>query len=211
MRIAIDWAGTIIREKDIFEKLSNGKEYFGPKSWDEYFPYNISEKEYKTFMSNSELYPGSLETVNNLNGGNLGPYAKDQLYIIFDDKPRSSEVSNPQKNLLFNKKINDFGMEPDGTYINSDKLSLYKSISLDLAIDDDPRICMSLAFSGIKSILILRKWNRNFSKDILDIVVPEQKLEKIKNNMFFAEDFSETLKIIKRQKGNKKDEIKKKS
>jgi hypothetical protein len=202
-RILFDWGGTICNDSLLFQYINNlgfNKDYiFKPDSWDNIKNVGCDDfflKNSNNFFNISSFYNGAEYALDIFHGteGNSSEY---ENYIVFDGKP---ELDFPQDKiqLLLAKNLQERGVRINGLYVNSDKLSLAKSINADFVIDDDPRIVLSLASYNIKSILISRLWNRQFSIDNINYFIPSRKKLTVMKNIFLAEDFDDVERIIKK-------------
>jgi hypothetical protein len=116
---------------------------------------------------------------------------RSQIFILFDNKPHllSQEPQETIRDIAFWLDKNH--CKANGIYVESDKLGIAKQCGVDIFVEDDPRIAITLANAGIKVILMLRSWNKKFSLDILDLITTKEKQEKIKENIYFADDWHE--------------------
>ena len=139
----------------------------------------------------SELRSGwtGTEYLNDNHGSN-GRASLTETYIVYDNWPEL-KLSIEQITFLMAKSISNNCAKVNGFYIESNKISLAKQTGCAIAIEDDPRIALSYANSGIKVVLLLRKWNRLFSKDTLRLCVPEHKISGLTDNICLAEDWIE--------------------
>lgn len=199
--ILIDWGGTIIRDDYLFkliaEKSNNNKDFFqSPDSWEkiEYIGNENYFKDIKNkFFNIGECYPLAEEVISSFTG--TKQKSRTKTYINFDNKPN---LNNNLENSLqkLSESIYDRNIDCNGIYINSDKINLCKILQVQIAIEDDPRIAISLALSGVKTILMMRKWNKEFNVKDLELTMKKEKFEYIKNNIFIAEDWFDTGYII---------------
>jgi len=202
VKILVDWGGTIIRDKDLFkniaEKSGNTKtKWESPNSWNKI--RHIGDKNYfedikDSFFMMGEEYQDAVNSVSFFCGEDLNK-SESFVYIVFDNKP---EVFQSQDESL--KKLafawNNRKGTANGLYVERNKIILAKQIQSDIIVDDDPRIAIAAAVSGVKVILMLREWNRHFRSEDLIYYVKEEGLEKAKSNIMFAEDwFDASIKI----------------
>jgi hypothetical protein len=215
IKIFIDWGGTLVDDHELFSiisKKSNNEKaiWESPESWDmiRYIGNNnYFDQAQNTFIADCNVKKDAISVINNYRGDN-GPSSKTETFILFDNKPNIN--IEPQKIIMqMAFKMNTEGLKVNGFYVNSDKLFLAKQHSVDIFIDDDPRIAIGLACSNIKCILLLRKWNRLFDINNLYLTYNKDKIEKIKNNLIIAENWLECDIIINQLINdlNKKKEI----
>jgi hypothetical protein len=195
-KMLIDWGGTIIRDEYFFNYISiqskNLKtKWASPKSWDKIryigelnFFDTIKEK----FFLIQDEYPGSTEIINRFFGNSQE--SESQTFIVYDNNP---DLGCKINKTIFKLSIaiQQRGINTNGVYVEKDKLRLAKNIGIDLLIDDDPRIAIASSSSGIKTILMIRKWNRFFDLENLKYYTREENIKRIKDNFFIAEDWEE--------------------
>jgi len=201
-KILLDWNGVIARENDLFKNITEKSlnpnyKYESSDSWDnirKIGTINYFSKIEKFFFDYQTIYDGAKEFINKTYSKNEN--SEYSNYIIYDNKPK---INLTIDQIIFNlsKNLVQLGYYSNGIYVDSDKIKMAKIIGVDFIIDDDPRIVIAGAYSGIKSILMLRKWNSMFSFDNLKMTTQKDKYEKIIENAFIAEDFYECSQIIK--------------
>lgn len=202
VKIMVDWGGCIFRDSDLFSEICKnsgaGEKHFnGPLSWDnirsignENFFDTIQDK----FFDISTDYADAIDVVSCF-CGSKGMSSKTETYVVYDNKPFlkiNPDMAVAKMAKLFSEKR----AKANGFYFDSDKLALSKRICATIAVDDDPRICIALASVGIKTILLLRKWNRFFSKKTFNLYVPEHKVNDIYKNITIAEDWIEVKQVV---------------
>ena len=193
-KILVDWGGTIIRDdylfKAIAEKSNNHKDVFiSPDSWKKikYIGNENYFKEIKNkFFNIGECYPNSEEVISSFFGKSVD--SKTRIYINFDNNP-NLEFLTEQSLKNITESIYNRNIDVNGVFINSDKIKLCKNNQIDIVVDDDPRIAISMALAGIKCVLMLKKWNKAFDIDMLQITMKEEKFKIIKENIYIAEDW----------------------
>ena len=194
-KILIDWGGTLVRDAELFEEIArksgNSKISFdSPDRWDNIKfvgTENYFEKIEHRFFSMGRTYVYAEDALKEL-------YEKYQIHIVYDNRPQfESSVNRTQ--LLLAKTLTERRIEISGIFVDPDKLSICKNLKIDVAVEDDPRIAMSLASAGIRTILISRLWNRSFSLD--SQYIPSKKKEAIQKNLIITEDWFETSQWIK--------------
>lgn len=212
--ILFDWGGTIIRDNILAEKLGNMSysyygEFTGADFWnkssgsedqkilesDSFDPdhwSNINAENdrnfFKKFLYGGEVYDQAFETINSFRSTSAN--SKSKTYIVFDNKP-SINASYDKMQFTLARAISHKGGHVNGSYVEQDKINLIKRLNIDIIVDDDPRIILAAASTGVKSILISRLWNRRFSLNDIDIYIPERKRDNIKKNTIIAEDWYE--------------------
>jgi hypothetical protein len=213
VNIFIDWGGCIVRDYELFDtiaKRSNNVKstWQSPESWESIRSVgndNYFDKIQKSFFKFGNPYEGSIETISTF-CGMKGIDSDSQIYIVYDNKPQLDlEPQEIIKEMAF--AYNNLKGSVNGFYLGSDKVLLAKKNFVDIFVDDDPRIAIGLACAGIKSVLMLRKWNRNFDLNDIALFFTKEKLEKIKANLTIVEDWYECGIIL----GNHVDEILKKN
>lgn len=205
IRVLIDYGGTIANDSLLFDKINAmslgnpHNNYKGPDSWDDCRQLgseNYFDKIEESYFSISEYYSESINVINNFHGVD-GEDSKYLTYIVFDNIPKlKRSLQDIEKSLVFD--FNRRAGKVNGFYIDSDKLSLCKRIGADVLIDDDPRIALSVASAGIKSIVLLRKWNSKIAdNDYLNLFIPKKKRKEIESNLMIAEDWNDVRNILK--------------
>jgi len=195
IRILVDWGSTLIRDDYLFnyiaEQSGNKKtKWESPQSWNKIRfigDRNFFDENIDSFFNMGDEYPDSVEVISTFCRKNS---TDSEVFLIYDNKPL---LSTPPNEILSNmaESFKKKGGEIDGTYISADKLCIAKQAGISILVDDDPRIVLSFALSGIKAILMLRKWNRFFRLEDLQYTTKEENLEKIKSNITIAEDWFE--------------------
>jgi hypothetical protein len=176
VNIIFDWSGTIVKDNRLFyAETSKNQKLFMQIEHDVVKPYSDAIRVVSKF---SETNPKELSNNN--------PKSITNSYII-SDKDTLLSVS-----FVFDK----LNGSADGIYAESDKLALAKKINADIFVEDDPRIALTLANANIKTIIPLRQWNKFFNYSIIKLLVSKDKIEKIENNIFFADDFLDIEQII---------------
>jgi len=200
LRIMIDWGGVLARDGFLFnqiaERSGNTKTLWtSPASWGmvrSLGGINYFDTVSKNFFGLSEIYPCAAEVLLKF----LGKREEgSQTFIVFDNNP---ELRLPPEKVQFYlaESLKEKGIECNGIILESDKIRAAKIFNINIAIEDDPRIAISLCAADVKTIIPIRKWNRNFSLDQLRMITREDKMEKIESNLFFAEDWVEIGNIL---------------
>jgi len=201
-KILIDFGGTISRDCLLFEhiarKSENGSAVFeSPDSWDRIEvigSINYFESIRYKYFELVDFYYGFSDFIKKYNANSSS--CKTQTIVVFDNKP-NIKIDYDQIQFLLAKKLAEESCSPNAVFVDSDKLALCKKLGISIAIDDDPRVALSLAFAGIKTILVSRLWNRGFGLNCLDFMVPSRKKEIIQKNLLIAEDwFDVSRKIV---------------
>ena len=191
-KILFDWGGTIIRDdllfKDIAENSGNENATFdGPDCWDNirvignenYFD-NIQDK----FLLCGVTYDKAIDVVSKYTSNEkLNSFS----YVVFDNKPFLDKIKSLDYSISQAVRLNNGVV--NGIYAEGDKVRLCKEVGINIAVDDDPRIALSLASAGIKTILVSRIWNRRFDLDNINLYIPYRKKAAIKDNLQIAEDW----------------------
>lgn len=193
-KILVDWGGTIVRDESLFETIAersgNTKtKWESPNSWNNIRSIgatNYFDKTRNSFFSMGELYTESECVISSFYGENGGE-SLSEVFLVFDNNPdvgeevmRNWSMSLSKMDILFN-----------GLYVSKDKLSIAKQIGASVIVDDDPRVVVGCAMAGIKSILMLRKWNRFFNIETLPYYLRRDHIERVKSNLIVAEDWFE--------------------
>lgn len=199
-KVIFDFGGTIARDSQTYRNIAvnanNDKADFkGPDSWDgirfvgsvNYF--DIVQHKY---FSMCNYYPQAVDCVLDFYG-DKGDESKSFAYVVYDNRPL---IKNSKIEALLSMDFYKRGGKANGFYADSDKLRLAKSLQADVVVDDDPRMAVALAYAGVKTIVPLRKWNSSFELNNLRFYIPEHKIEKVRENIFFAEDFVEVNQIV---------------
>jgi hypothetical protein len=195
MNILVDWGNTIIRDADLFkqiaEKSGNVKtEWENPSSWNRVRSLgdnNHFDSIQDGFFLIGDSYPGAIEVISSFCG--KCP-EEDHVYIIFDNVPIiKKELDKIQ--IYLAESFQRRNVLANGFIVESNKIFAAKSYGINVAVDDDPRIAISLCLAGIKTIVPLRKWNRNLSLNLLEITMKEDKFNIVKENLIIAEDWYE--------------------
>ena len=213
MNILVDWGGTISRDETIVKIRRNYfKQWYGPKNWEEmnnlnhiqsgvynfdngFFSAKKLEEIKNSFFSSGEIYPDSDKVISKYCENNCKISAKTNIYIVFDNVPNINvNQSEIIKQMAFS--FDARGIKTNGYYVDSDKIHLSKQIGVDIVIEDDPRVAIALCLAGIKCVLVLRRWNRLFSINSLYLTMKEEKIKKIEENLFFAEDWKDAENIV---------------
>ena len=185
--IVFDWGGTIVKDALLFRHMAD-RYFYGPDSWE---ICKMAPPMSSAFFKESKQYPEAIRVVSRYCGTTIDSPTKN--FIVFDNKP----VLDLSQGLIgLSLKFQQIGGSANGIYIESDKLSLAKRISADIFVEDDPRIAITLANAGVKTILMLREWNKFFNYDILKSLTSKEKYEKIKDNFFFVEDWLDVENLI---------------
>lgn len=189
-RILFDWGGTIVRDDELFERISkrsgvNNPVFESPESWDHIRAgtENHFDQIAESFFALAEPYESAFDVINF--------FSKDEYaYVVYDNRPHLG-LPVQRTELLFGKTLvrRKESLRPKGIFIDADKVSLCKRQGIDIAVDDDPRIALALASAGVETILISRLWNRSFNLDDLSLYVPQKKKDIIQKNLFFVEDW----------------------
>jgi hypothetical protein len=195
MNILVDWGNTIIRDSDLFkqiaEKSGNIKtEWENPGSWNHVRSLgdnNHFDSIQDGFFLIGDSYPGAVEVISSFCGNST---EEDRIYVIFDNVPIIKKELYKIQICLAESFHKRNGLS-NGFIVESNKILAAKSFGINVAIDDDPRIAISLCYAGIKTIVPLRKWNRNLCLNLLEITMKEDKLNIIKENLIIAEDWHE--------------------
>lgn len=192
-RILFDWGGVIAKDAALYQEIlieSKRKieksEFKKPEDW--FTIRSAGNENYfdtieKLFFKRCDIYDSSAEVINRLT--DIGY----ETHIIFDNKP-SLNVSENEALFLFASSLKDRGILPNGVHINPDKPNFAKIIGAEIVVDDDPRMAIAYAIRGIKSILMLRKWNRKFDLDSLILHMGERAIG-IWQMINIVEDMSE--------------------
>ncbi len=202
IKILIDWGGTIVRDHVLFNRIAmqsnNYKtKWINPDSWDlvrQLGSENFFEKNTRNFFSMGETYSESIETINEF-CGDSGHTSEYETFIVYDNKPTLNLPPNEIIKLLafdINKRCG----KVNGIYVDSDKTRLSKTNAIDIVIEDDPRIAISLCLSGFFCILLNRNWNKSFSWENLRITIKSEKFEKITKKLIIAEDWGDVKNMI---------------
>lgn len=196
-KILFDWGGTIARDADLFVEIArrsgNSKDGFeSPDCWrrirvvgaENYFD-TIQER----FFSLAKVYDSAPEVMCDL-------LRHAQTFVVYDNRPQIDR-SEERVKLLLGKALTERRIKANTILIGADKLSICKNLGIGIAVEDDPRIALALASAGIYTVLVSRIWNRSFSLDNLNLYVPQDKKERIQENLTVAEDWFEISKKIK--------------
>lgn len=175
VRICVDWGNTITRDAYLYEKIARGSlnktsTWNGPESWNNIRSIgtvNKFDKVQPHFFRMADIYPGAIDFVSAF-CGNEGVGSKTESYIVYDNKP-TIDMNSDKIIMLMAMTVQENGGDVNGYYLGPDKLSICKQNMISIHVDDDPKTATWLAASGIKSILMLRKWNRLFDIDRLEI------------------------------------------
>jgi len=193
INIIFDWGGSIIRDYALFEYISfksnnSITKWKSPKSWNSI--RSLCNEDCFSKIENNffEYYKDSINIINKYFKSNT--CSKTKSFIIYDSNP-VLKMSNNKIEFLFSKVVSSLGININGVFVHKDKLKIYKDLNIFIAVDDDPRVASYLASSGIKCILLLRKWNKDFNLEFIDFVLKNEHVERIKNNIFLAEDWVE--------------------
>jgi hypothetical protein len=201
LNILIDWNGTITKEEATFDKLVNPFLDSPTHEHDEiqhFYKWDHPEKPLlpeglrELFFSDSVLAPYAVNVINKFLGKEANS-SDSQTFIVHDETPNFGQHTD----FKMASGFDIIGLEVNGMYVASDKINLAKVLGADVAIEDDPRIAVALCLSGIKCILMLKKWNRFFSIDALSLSMREEKVEKVKENLSIAEDWLDVNMILK--------------
>jgi hypothetical protein len=197
-KIFVDFGGTIVRDKDAYVSLIGDYLTFYPDQWivvNDFLDSAQREEFEDNYINRSVPYPVAMETITSFCG--MSNEDKSQVFVLFDNKPHllSQEPQETVRDIAF--WLDKNGCKVNGIYVESDKLGIAKQCGVDIFVEDDPRIAITLANAGIKAILMLRSWNKKFSLDILDLITTKEKQEKIKENILFADDWQEAGCLIK--------------
>ena len=202
LRIMIDWGNTLTRDVDLFNYIAykSGNEktkWESPDSWKKIRSIggeNYFNKIQDKFFKMSEIYPQSKEVISSFFGKSP---TDTQTIIVFDNNPTillpTEEIQFRLAEALQNKHINI-----NGQIVESDKTKIVKTYGIDIAVEDDPRIAISLCAADVKTIVPIRKWNRSFDLNDLRLITKEKVMKKIEENIFFAEDWYEIGIIVGR-------------
>ena len=195
IRILFDWGSTLIRDEDLFNyiALQSGNKktkWESPSSWSKVRVLggeNYFNKIVDTFFQMGDEYLGATECVSSFCSIHS---PETESFVIFDNKPA---LRIPPEKIL--KKLSDSlknrKCDVNMSYIGPDKISISKQVGIRILVEDDPRIAISSALSGIKTILMLRKWNRFFRIEDIEYTTKEENIEKIKSNIIIVEDWFE--------------------
>lgn len=208
-KILIDFGGVISRDSKLFKDFgiqSGCKDpfYQGPDSWDlienignkNYFK-NVKEK--NSFFMMCEFYPEAIETLNIFyaTNGIRSPYG---VFVVYDGRP-NLDLSSSRIEALLASEFNRRKANINGFYVQSDKVRLCKQIGVDLMIEDDPRIAIALSSNNIKTLLMIREWNKGFDISSLKMFLPENRYKSVTENLIFVEDWVDAkYKIISLKK-----------
>jgi len=201
VRVLMDWGGTIIRDHLLFNEIAYMSEnqnalWEDPQSWEiirqigskNYFDENINN-----FFSMGEEYTGAIEVISKF-CGNKGRGSVNETFVVYDNNPDlKKEPSQIVQSLAF--EFANRGGKVNGFYVDKDKTSLCKKNDIDIIVEDDPRIIISLALSGVCCIFMIREWNC-LNWDSLKITIKKEKFQKLLYNLYVAEDWKDVESLI---------------
>ena len=191
VRIYVDWGGTIVIDYELYETIArkshnNNIQWQSPDSWDNVASIgnnNHFQMMENRFFETGNPYSGAIDVISSF-CGNDGQSSESQIFVTYDNNPNIISGNIIKKMAFAFKKM---GGKANGFYVESDKLLLAKRDKVDIFVEDDPRIAMTLANAGVHVILLLRYWNRMFSPNRL--IISKEKLPKILSNLHWAEDW----------------------
>lgn len=196
-KILVDWGSTIIRDEDLFNNIAENSgnvksKWQSPKSWDKIRQIggiNYFDEIKDRFFIMGEAYPEAIESISSFCCED-GDDSESQVFVIYDNKPevfKSRGATFTHLAFAWNYRNGS----ANGLYVDPDKIFIAKSIQVDVIVDDDPRIAIAAAVAGIKVILMLKKWNKNFHIEDLKYSMREEHFEKAKSNISIVEDWYE--------------------
>jgi hypothetical protein len=200
LRIMVDWGGALARDGFLFNKIAeksgNAKTLWtSPASWGSVRSLgavNYFDQISNGFFSLAEIYPQAAEVLLRFLGKKE---TGKQTFVVFDNHPEL-KLSPEKVQFFLAKSLHENGIEVNGVIVDSDKTKIAKTFGINVAIDDDPRIALALSALDVKTIIPLRKWNKEFNIDQLKLTTREDKIDKTANNLFFAEDWVEIGNIL---------------